>query len=173
MTEADDPSLSELLGRFHLTPVERREFLRTDTEATLVKVRLLTGAAVYFNTTAVADYGGRAGPTRGLELVEQVVGAAFQTYEGEDPHPGAFDKAAMLLRGITAGHPFQDGNKRTGFLLAAYYLDLTGHAFPDRFAFDEAESLSLRVSAGELRDVAEIAAELARLWTPHPNSPTP
>jgi len=165
MTEADDPSLPELLSRFRLTPRERREFLHTDTEAIILKVRLLTGAAVYFNTAAVADYGGRPGPTRGLELVEQVVGAAFQTYEGEDPHPTAFDKAAMLLRGLTAGHPFQDGNKRTGFLIAAYYLDLTGHPFPTRFAFDEAETLSVRVSAGELRDGPRIAAELERLWT--------
>jgi prophage maintenance system killer protein len=70
-----------------------------------------------------------------------------------------------MLRGITAGHPFQDGNKRTGFLLAAYYLELMGHSFPDRFAFDEAEVLSRQVSAGELRDASRIAVELRRLWT--------
>jgi hypothetical protein len=62
MTEPDDPSLPELLGRFQLTPTELREFRRTDTEATLAKVRLLIGAAVYFNTAAVADYG--VGPAR-------------------------------------------------------------------------------------------------------------
>lgn len=68
----------------------------------------------------------------------------------------------MLLRGMTAGHPFQDGNKRTGFLRAAYYLDLTCHPFPDQFDFDAAEALSRRVSSGELRDVPQIAGELAR-----------
>jgi len=165
MTDADDPSLSDLLGRFRLTPVERRDFLSTDSEATLAKVRLLTAAAVYFNTAAVAEYGGRRGPTRSLELVEQVIGATFQSYGGVDPHPATFDKAAMLLRGITAGHPFQVGNKRTGFLVAAYYLDLTGDPFPDHFAFDEAQTLCIRVSAGELRHIERIAAELERLWT--------
>ncbi|CAN5831438.1 hypothetical protein BH23CHL2_BH23CHL2_10860 [soil metagenome] len=81
-------------------------------------MRLLTAAATYFNILVVADFGGRRGPARDARLVEQVVGAAFQTFEGVDPHPGPFDKAAMLLRGITQGHPFNDGNKRTGFLLA-------------------------------------------------------
>ncbi|MBI4491217.1 MAG: Fic family protein [Chloroflexi bacterium] len=37
---------------------------------------------------------------------------------GKPPDP--FEKAAMLLRGITQGHPFYNGNKRTGFLPAAY-----------------------------------------------------
>ncbi len=59
---------------------------------------------------AVGDYGGRIGPVRADGLVEQVVAAAFQTFEGTDPHPGVFEKAAMLLRGITQGHPFNDGN---------------------------------------------------------------
>jgi death on curing protein len=165
MTEPDDPTLPGLLGRFHLTTMELREFRRTDTEATLAKVHPLTGAAIFFNTAAVADYGGRPGTTRGLALIEQVIGAAFQSYAGEDPHPTVFDKAAMLLRGITAGHPFQDGNKRTGFLLAAYYLDLMGYTFPSEFNVDGAEALSRRVSAGELRDVSHIAAELMRLWS--------
>ena len=103
---------------------------------------------------------------RGSGLVEQVVAAAFQTFEDVDPHPGPFDKAAMLLRGITQGHPFTDGNKRTGFLLATYYLRLLGHRLRDPLPVDRAERLCLRVSAGELRDVASIAEELALLMEP-------
>lgn len=56
---------------------------------------------------------------RSRGLVEQVVGAAFQTFERIDPHADPFERAAMRLRGVTQGHPFGDGNKRTGFLLAA------------------------------------------------------
>jgi len=33
MTDADNPSLPEPLDRVRLTPAERREFLRTDTDA--------------------------------------------------------------------------------------------------------------------------------------------
>lgn len=167
MTETDEPSQPDPLNRFRLTAAERREFLRTDTEATLGKVQLLTAAAVYFNATAVVDYGGRLGPTRGMALVEQVIGAAFQTYGGNDTHPDVFAKAAMLLRGITAGHPFQDGNKRTGFLVATYFLEASGHAVPPELAVREAVALSRRISAGELRDEKLIAIELARLWGRH------
>lgn len=31
------------------------------------------------------------------------------------------------MRGITQGHPFQDANKRTGFLTASYYLAQLGY----------------------------------------------
>jgi death-on-curing protein len=136
----------------------------TDPETTLAKVRLLSAAALYFNALAVADFGGRTGRPRGEGLVEQIVGAAFQTFEGHDPHPDPFDKAASLLRGIVQGHPFVDGNKRTGFLLAAYWLSLVGLQPPPSFDEDDAVSFTLRVSAGEIGDLAVIAATLRRFW---------
>ncbi len=70
----------------------------------------------------------------------------------------------MLLRGITAGHPFNDGNKRTGLLTAMYFLELVGISRPVPFPGSDAESLCLRISAGQLRDVEIIAAELRQLW---------
>lgn len=164
MAEENDGSLAHLLARLHFSLIEPIDFTRTDTETTLTKIRLLTAAATYFNTLAIADFGGRAGPVREEGLVEQVIGAAFQTYAGQDPHPEPFDKAAMLLRGITQGHPFNDGNKRTGFLVAAYYLELMGYPLPEQLPVDEVVDLCVRVSAGQLRDVPAIAAELRRSW---------
>lgn len=161
----DQSPVPSLLQRLRVLPIDRTLFLSTDTESTIAKVRHLSAAATYFNAVAVDLFGGRLGPVRQRGLVEQVVGAAFQVYEGVDPHPGPFDKAGMLLRGITQGHPFNDGNERTGFLLATYYLTLVGHPFPERYDFRAAETLSVGVSAGEMRDVAVIAAELERLWT--------
>ncbi len=70
----------------------------------------------------------------------------------------------MLLRGITQGHPFQDGNKRTGFLLAGYYLGLMGYAMPEQFPVEAVVEFCTAVSAGVVRDVAIIADELQRLW---------
>jgi death-on-curing protein len=43
--------------------------------------------------------------------------------------------AASYAAGIILNHPFLDGNKRTGFLVAAAFLELNGYEF---FA-DEAE----------------------------------
>lgn len=166
MTDDPKASLADLLSRLQIILSEPVDFTETDTAATVAKVRLLTAAAIYFNVLAVTDFGGRAGPVRGEGLVEQAVAAAFQTYEGSDPHPDPFDKAAMLLRGITQGHPFNDGNKRTGFLLASYYLKQVGLPWPAQLADDDVIALCLRVSAGHVRDVAAIAAELRRLWSP-------
>lgn len=164
MSEGGGPDLPTLLARLRLTPDERRIFFRTVTEATLANVRLLTAASVYLNDSAVSLYGDRLGSTRGVELIEQVDVAAFQTFDGTDPHPGAFDKAAMLLRGITAGHPFQDGNKRTGFLIAAYYLEAVGHPLPVTMPVGGAVDLTWRVSKGELRVVEVIAQAVESLW---------
>lgn len=164
MREVPDSAIVDMLGRLSLTARERGEFARSDNEATLNKVRLLTAAAMYFNAFAVREFGGRAGSIRARGLGEQIVGAAFQTYAGVDPHPEPFDKAAMLLRGITQGHPFNDGNKRTGFLLAAYYLDIVGFPIVAFFRVDAAVAFCLSVSAGEIREVPLMAREIARLW---------
>jgi death-on-curing protein len=164
MATDDERQLADLLGRVVFALREPLDLSRTDPETTSALVRVLTAAAVSFNALVVSDFGGRAGPARGEGLVEQVVAAAFQSFCDVEPHPGSFEKAAMLLRGITQGHPFNDGNKRTGFLLAAYYLELAGVAFPNRLDEDAVVDFCLRVSAGAVRDVAGMAIELQRLW---------
>lgn len=165
-TDDDDPSLVGLLERLPISATERARFYRTDAEAVAANVLLLTVAAYFFNAYGVLDFGGRPGAVRDRRLVEQVVAVAFQTYGEVDPHPGPFDKAAMLLRGITQGHPFNDGNKRTGFLVAAYYLKIMGHSPPATYATADVVDFSVRVSAGEIRDVGVIAREIERLWSP-------
>lgn len=164
MTETGPSSLAGLLVRLRFALAEPVDFAHADPETTAAKVRLLTAAATYFNVLAVTEFGGRPGPVRQEGLVEQVVAAAFQTYQGTDPHPSPFDKAAMLLRGITQGHPFVDANKRTGFLVAAYYLDRMGYALRPELPRPEVVSFCRGVSAGEVRDLATIAATLAA-WT--------
>ena len=164
MPEDASPTLTELLQRLTVILAQPIDFTAADTDSTLAKVRLLTAAATYFNVLSVSHFGGRFGPVREEGLVEQVVGAAFQTFGAIDPHPDPFDKAAMLLRGITQGHPFNDGNKRTGFLVAAYYLRRMGLPAPSWLSEDAVVDLCLRVSSGALRDVAIIANELHRLW---------
>ncbi|MGH2560474.1 MAG: type II toxin-antitoxin system death-on-curing family toxin [Thermomicrobiales bacterium] len=165
MADDDDNPLIKLLRRLPILPAERIFFARTDPETTHVRVQLLTAASYCVDAAAVADFGGRGGPARDRGLVEQVIAAAFQTFGDFDPHPTVFEKAAMLLRGITQGHPFNDDNKRTGFLVAVYFLDLVGHALPSSIPADEAVDLCFRVSAGDIRDVEKIASEIERLWT--------
>ena len=160
MTDEPGGTLLDLLARLEFVLAEPVDFTRSDTATTIVKVRILTAAAIYFNLLSITDFGGRAGQIRGEGLVEQAVAAAFQTFEGAEPHPDPFAKAAVLLRGITQGHPFSDGNKRSGFLLAAYFLKQIGHPWTSPIDDPAIVAFCLRVSAGEIRDVDAIAAEL-------------
>ncbi len=102
---ADDTTkqgdFADLLTQITFILQQPVDFNRTDTASTVVKVRLLVAAATYFNVLSVTTYGGRAGPVREHGLLEQAVTAAFQTFSDAEPHPDPFDKAAMLLRGIT------------------------------------------------------------------------
>lgn len=164
MTDADHSARLELLGRLRFSMDEPVDFARGDPEGISAKVRLLTAAATYFNVLTVSEFGGRLGPARDQGLVEQVVAAAFQTFGGTDPHPTPFDKAAMLLRGITQGHPFHDGNKRTGFLVATYYLARVGFDLDRDLDQLAVVAFCRRVSAGDIREVDEIARMLA-MWS--------
>lgn len=159
---ADEPlSLDYLRERIAFSPPPNSE----ETPATTLEhVRALTYAAIYFNTVAVTDFGGRIGRVRQEGLVEQVVAAAFQSFGGVDLRPEPFEKAAMLLRGITQGHPFTDGNKRTGFLLAAYFLDSVGQRPPETLDREAVVRFCLAVSDGTIRDIARMTDELRLLW---------
>ncbi len=164
MPNPENLDLTDLLAKLRVDLAADIDFASRDPSETLAKVRLVTAAATYFNVLAISDFGGRSGPVRAEGLVEQVVGAAFQTFGGEDPNPDPFDKAAMLLRGITQGHPFHDGNKRTGFLTVAYFLEHAGYPLPQELDIDSVVSLCMRVSSGDLRDLATIRETIRKFW---------
>lgn len=100
--ESLDAILEEILHRFPGTI----DFSQTSAEDLPELVHTLTVAAISINLLAVRQFGGRSGPERSKGLVEQVVAASFQTFGDIDPHPDCFEKAAMLLRGITPGPSF-------------------------------------------------------------------
>jgi hypothetical protein len=91
MSEHGHLALARLLDHLRFQLAEPVDFTQTDPEASAAKVRVLSAAATYFNILAVTDFGGRPGAVRQAGLVEQLVGAAFQAYEGEDPHPSPYD----------------------------------------------------------------------------------
>ncbi|MCZ9293800.1 type II toxin-antitoxin system death-on-curing family toxin [Corynebacterium meitnerae] len=80
------------------------------------------------------------------------------TFEGMDLYPGVWLKAAALMDSIISTHPFVDGNKRSGVLLAVLLLrtyDIpVAHTSSDDW-FDLAIS-----AATESPSVEEIASRL-------------
>ena len=61
--------------------------------------------------------------------------------------------ASALIRSLTIGHGFRDGNKRTAAIVGAAILDYTC----DEYTMADC---ILRIAMGELRDVEEIAGIL-------------
>jgi len=76
-----------------------------------------------------------------------------------------FARAAAMMFGIIVDHAFLDGNKRTGWWVAARYLDLAGYEFPAQIDVDVAEAYTLAIAAGAIRDIEQIADHLREWWS--------
>jgi death-on-curing protein len=70
---------------------------------------------------SIRDYGGSFG-VRDMNLLESAIARPFQTFEGTELYPTVYEKVAALIESIVKNHPFIDGNKRTGFLVAFAFL---------------------------------------------------
>lgn len=57
-----------------------------------------------------------------------IIGAMYQTFDGEELYSTIEEKAANLLYLIIKDHPFADGNKRIGSLLFVYFLDRNSYS---------------------------------------------
>lgn len=90
--------------------------------------------------------------------VERPMATAF----GEDLYPSLSAKAAALMHSIITRHPFLDGNKRTGLTAAIVFLAVNG--VTARADQDALYDLTLAVASGALRDLDEIARQLALLF---------
>lgn len=95
----------------------------------------------------LAEHGGLAG-MRDEALLDSALARAqnIAAYGDADD----FELAAAYMAGIIKNHPFMDGNKRTGFLVAFVFLDQLGY----RLDAPEADTVDVVMSlaAGELEE---------------------
>lgn len=103
----------------------------------------------------LADYGGAAG-IRNVGLLESALARAQQLFHYGKPTLA--EMAAAYAAGIVKNHPFLDGNKRTGFMMGAGFLERNGRTF--RATEAEAVLMTLALAAGEI-DEAGYAEWLA------------
>lgn len=69
--------------------------------------------------------GGAAG-IRDMAALESALYHSYATFDGKDLYPAIEEKAGRQAYGIIRGHPFIDGNKRTGLLVMLVFLELNG-----------------------------------------------
>ena len=102
----------------------------------------------------LADYGGRSG-VRDEGLLDSALGKPQNLFAYGKP--SLFELAASYAFGIVKNHPFIDGNKRTGFVAAAAFLDSNGYELTASEV--EATLKTLGLAAGDVSE-AQYAAWL-------------
>ena len=100
----------------------------------------------------LAQHGGLAG-VRDKGLLEAALGKPKNRFAyGQPTLP---QLAASYAAGIILNHPFLDGNKRTGFLMAATFLELNGRKMT---ATEESVvENTVALAAGQLKETAYAA----------------
>lgn len=100
----------------------------------------------------LAQHGGLAG-VRDAGLLESALAKPQHLFAyGKPTLP---QLAASYAAGIALNHPFLDGNKRTGFLLAATFLELNGMTFTASEESVVASTVAL--AAGEMKEAGYAA----------------
>ena len=96
---------------------------------------------------SLAEFGGEAG-IRDESLLDSALGKPENLFAYGKP--GIFDLAASYGFGLVKNHPFIDGNKRVGFIVAVVFLELNGY----RLQATEAEAAvrTLALAAGEMSE---------------------
>jgi death-on-curing protein len=107
----------------------------------------------------LAQHGGLAG-VRDMALLESAL--AKPQNRATYGTPTLAELAASYAQGIIGNHPFVDGNKRTGFMMAAVFLELNGASFTA--SEESVAEKTLALAAGELTEAgyAEWLAENCR-----------
>jgi death-on-curing protein len=94
----------------------------------------------------LAVFGGAAG-SRDDTLLKSAVARPKRHYAYGGP-PDIVALAAVYTAGIVRNHPFVDGNKRTGFIAGALFLELNGYRLTA--SEEDATQAMMELAAGRL-----------------------
>lgn len=107
----------------------------------------------------IIDASGGAHGIRDAGRLESAVASQTQVVFGTELYPRVYDKAAALMKGIIADHPFVDGNKRTGIMHAIIFLERNG--IETQISDLSLEDFAVEVTVKH-HDIATIAVWLER-----------
>lgn len=124
-------------------------------------VFLTIAEVIEIHRDQIQRYGGRPG-IRDVGLLESSVAMPQAAMGGEYLHGDLFEMAAAYLFHIVKNHPFVDGNKRTGAVVALVFLEING--VKSELNEDELASVVISVAEGKApkRDVAAFLGQGAK-----------
>lgn len=119
---------------------------------------------IAFHEESLAEHGGPSG-IRDLGLLESALARPKNLFAYSESEPSLCRLAAAYAYGITANHPFVDGNKRTAMIAALTFLKINNL----RFSADKTESYLMfyGLAEGSVSE-AELAEWFERSTTPAP-----
>ena len=106
----------------------------------------------------IDTFGGSHG-IRDLPALESALARPFQTFDNKELYLTPVDKAASLIESILKNHPFIDGNKRTGYVLARLRLLQNGQDI--NASEQEKYDFVINIASGKMR-FEEIASWLEK-----------
>ena len=109
--------------------------------------------ALAIHDRLLALHGGRVG-LRDRGLLESALARPRQHYTYAR-NPDIIEMAARYTAGIVRNHPFVDGNKRTGFVIAVLFLEL--HSFDFKASEVDATQAVMALAAGRLDETGYTA----------------
>jgi death-on-curing protein len=121
---------------------------------TLPELLHVAGRVLGPDDFVVRDYG----------LLEAALARSRATAFGQDAYPSLDAKAAALLHSLARNHALIDGNKRLALAGIIAFYGLNGRRLT--LTNDEAYELVMKVAAGELDQVEDIAAILQPATAP-------
>src|SRR5438874_13704723 len=111
-------------------------------------MRYLTLAEIVNLHFLIAKATGGASGIRDLGALESAIAQPKATFDGKDLYSSLAEKAAVLCSSIVQGHPFVDGNKRTGHAAMATFLLLNGAEIDA--TIDEQEQIMLALASSNM-----------------------
>jgi len=110
---------------------------------------VLREVVLLLHEQSLAQFGGSTG-VRDEGLMDSALGKPQNLYAYGKP--SLFELAASYAFGLVKNHPFIDGNKRAGFVVAVLFIELNGY----RFQATEVDAAlrTLALAAGEMTETA-------------------
>lgn len=91
-----------------------------------MKIKFLTLEQILLiHELQIEEFGGSYG-LRDVKGLESAIYRPQSSFGGKDLYEDVFSKAAALMHSLISNHAFVDGNKRTGMVSGAVFLEING-----------------------------------------------
>lgn len=108
---------------------------------------LTADQVIELHDVLLENFGGLSG-VRDKNLLYSALEAPKASFGGKEMYPSIYEKAATYLYHLARNHPFNDGNKRTAYVVALTFLRV--NRIPFKFKLSQLEQVVIDVAHGKI-----------------------